>query len=387
MKIVLSGGHLTPALAVIHAFRRILPKTKIVFIGREFAQVKELTRSREREEMKKLRIPFYPINAAKFHRTYFLRNFEELFRLFPSFKQAYGILKNEKPDVFISFGGYLAVPITIVAKCLGIPIITHEQTRTAGMANQLIAYFATKIAISHEQSRKYFPKHKTVLTGNPVRPAFLESFRKRPEWLVDVPLNKPFVYITGGSQGSHILNKTICMLLPQLTAQMILVHQCGASVGGANAKELEEARSSLPAVQQRRYIIREWVNEPDVAWLFQHADLVIARSGANTVHEIMLSKVPAIFIPLPFAHMNEQHKNARVLAENGAAVILPQQELIPKTLYETIRSCLKRGEIMQRRAEEIDSTGVTDAAERIVTLVKEAYEDMCNTAKLHSIKH
>lgn len=384
MKVVISGGHLTPALAVIHAFRRISPKTKIVFIGREFAQVKELTRSREREEMKKLRIPFYPINAAKFHRTYFLRNFEELFRLFPSLKQAYDIFKNEKPDVFISFGGYLAVPIAIVARSLGIPVITHEQTRTAGLANQLIAHLATKIAISHDHSRKYFPKAKTVLTGNPVRPAFLELFRKKPEWLADVPINKPFVYITGGSQGSHILNKTICMLLPRLTTQMILVHQCGASVGSVTARELEEARATLPAAQQRRYVIREWVSERDVAWLFQHVDLVIARAGANTVHEIMLSKVPAIFIPLPFAHMNEQHKNALLLAESGAAVILPQQELVPKTLYETIRSCLKRGEMMQRRADELDSTVVADAADRIVVLAKELYVDTSKTTQSQS---
>ena len=368
MKVVMSGGHLTPALAVIHAFRITAPKTKIIFIGREFSQEKEHMRSRERDEMKKLHIPFFTIEAAKFHRTYFLRNFLEIFRFFPSLRHVYTILKSERPEVFISFGGYLAVPISIVCKMMNIPIITHEQTRTGGLANQLIAHLADTVAISFEHSKKYFPKHKVVLTGNPVRPAFHEVFRKKPEWLQHVPLNKPIVYVTGGSQGSQVLNQTLRLLLPSLTKHVILIHQCGGSASSHYLHELEAEQELLPTQQKKQYIVREWIKEEDVAWIFQHADLVVARSGANTVHEIMMSQVPAIFIPLPFSHMNEQLKNAQILEEKGAAVVIQQHDLIPKKLYETILMCLRKSDRMRACAEEVDKELVTDAAERIVIL-------------------
>jgi UDP-N-acetylglucosamine--N-acetylmuramyl-(pentapeptide) pyrophosphoryl-undecaprenol N-acetylglucosamine transferase len=365
----MTGGHLTPALAVIYAFRSSSPKTKFIFIGREFSQEKEGMRSRESDEMKKLRIPFFSIKAAKFHRTYFWRNAEELIRLVPSFKQTYDILTSQRPDVFISFGGYLAVPVAIVCRFLKIPILTHEQTRTCGLANQLIGKIADIVAISYEQSRKYFAGRNIVFTGNPVRPSFLQIFRVKPAWL-DVPLNKPLIYATGGSQGSHVLNLTLKQILAELTEDNIVVHQCGASDGGAYLHELEEVRATLPKVQQRRYIIREWVGEQDVAWIFQHADLVVARSGANTVHEVMISAVPAIFVPLPFAHRNEQLKNAQLLEEKGAAVILQQQDLIPKTLLETVRSCLKRREKMREQSEKLRKEVVHDAAERIAELAR-----------------
>ncbi|MBI5151134.1 MAG: UDP-N-acetylglucosamine--N-acetylmuramyl-(pentapeptide) pyrophosphoryl-undecaprenol N-acetylglucosamine transferase [Candidatus Pacebacteria bacterium] len=368
MKVVISGGHLTPALAVINAFRTSTPKTKIIFIGREFSQEKERMRSREKDEMKKLRVPFYTIEAAKFHRTYFLRNFFELFRFIPSLYQAYIILKKERPNVFISFGGYLAVPIAFACKIQHIPLITHEQTRTIGLANQVIAHLASVIAISFEDSKKYFPKEKVILTGNPVRPSFHEVFRKKPDWLQEFPLNKPIVYITGGSQGSQVLNQTIRLLLHSLTKHVILIHQCGGSSSSHYIRELVEERNLLPTQQKKRYIVREWIKEEDVAWIFQHADLVVARSGANTVHEIMVSRVPAIFIPLPFAHMNEQLKNAQILEQKGAAIVIQQHDLIPKKLYETILTCLRKSERMQMCAAKIDKELVTDAAERIVTI-------------------
>lgn len=379
MKVVLSGGHLTPALAVIHAFRRISPKTRLIFIGREFAQEHEGMKTRERTEMNKLRIPFYAISAAKFHRTHFLRNFGELLRLIPSLKGIYDIFKQEKPDVFISFGGYLAVPIAIVARALGIPVITHEQTRTCGLANQLIAQFADKVAISYEHSRKYFPKEKIVFTGNPVRPAFMEVFRKRPVWLTDVPLNKPLVYITGGSQGSYVLNQTVKKIIDILTRYAVVLHQCGASAGSEYFQDLQKTRSILTKPQQKRYIVREWVGEEDVAWIFQHADCVVARSGANTVHEIMISKVPAVFIPLPFAHMNEQYKNAQILEESGTAKIVQQQDLNQKSLFDAIKYCLKNDETMRKKAEYLSKEFVTDAAERIVALAQE-----CHARSLHT---
>ena len=374
MKILISGGHLTPALAVIHAIRQRSPRTQIVFVGREYMQEKEKMQSREREEIEKQHMKFYEIPAAKFHRTHVFRNVEEFFRFIPSIKKSYDIITAEKPDIFLSFGGYLAVPLALVSYGLHVPVLTHEQTKTAGMANQLIAHVATKVLISYEDSKQFFPRKKTLFTGNPLRPSFARNFRKKPEWLKQVPLTLPLVYVTGGSQGSHIINQTLRNILPELTQSYLVVHQCGASQGSSYLHDLEEARNALPPQKQKRYILREWISEEDVAWLFQHAALVVARSGANTVHEIAVSKVPAIFIPLPFAHNNEQVKNAMPLVEQGSAVILPQKDLVPSMLLQTIRVAIRRKETMQKHAELMGTQEMNDAASRIAEYCFTLYE-------------
>lgn len=383
MKVVISGGHLTPALAVIHAFQKSRRPVELVFIGREFMQEKEQMLSREKEEMAKRNITFYDIPAAKFHRTHILRNIEEITRLFPSLHQTYQILSKERPDLFLSFGGYLAFPIALVCRILNIPVITHEQTKTAGLANQVIAYLATKIAVSFEESKKFFPKEKVVLTGNPLRPAFARASSKKPAWLSSLPKTSdqlPMIFVTGGSQGSHIINTTLSAILDPLTKRAVVVHQCGTSADSAYLRDLEKQRTQLSLAQQRRYVVREWINEEDVVWMFQHASLVVSRSGANTVQEVVVSKVPAIFIPLPFAHNNEQLKNAQAAAAKGSAVIIGQKDLIPSTLLRTITSCLRRYPVMKKRAEILTQDDGSDAAKRLIAACFEVYDRRQKTA-------
>ena len=375
MKLLISGGHLTPALAVIEELRVSHPDVQVVFIGRAFLQEKEGMKSREREEIEKRNIPYHEIQAAKFHRTYLWRNAEELGRFLPSLKQVYTILKQDKPDVFLSFGGYLAVPIAVVCKILGIPVVTHEQTKTAGLANQWIAHFASRVAVSYEDSRKFFPREKTVITGNPVRPSFLRAMKTAPDWLTQLDIHTPLIYVTGGSQGSHVLNTTLSAILAELTKHATVIHQCGASVGSNYVKELQVAKDALFPELQKRYYVQEWFAEQDVAWLFQHARLVLSRSGANTVQEIVVSKIPAVFVPLPFAHNNEQLKNAQWLTEQGSALLLLQKDLLPTALLQTLLEALNNHKDMRKQAEKVAKQSPTiHAAEHIVSLCLQAYE-------------
>lgn len=362
---LISGGHLTPALAVIDEIHAMNPRNRVVFIGREYAQERERQKSREREEMELRHIPFYPIRAAKFHRTYLFRNGMELSKFFPSLYQVFQIIQNTHPDVFLSFGGYLAFPVAMVCKLCGIPIVTHEQTRTVGLANQVIGKFANTIAVSYEDSMKYFPKEKTVHTGNPIRPALMKYTRAKPDWM-NVTLNKPLLYITGGSQGSHVINQTVSRSLQKLLRTYIVVHQCGGSSGQQYAKTLSDIRSKLSDELKPFYIIREWISDEDVAWLFQHAELVVSRSGANTVQEIIYNKVPAIFIPLPFAHNDEQAKNAQWLEDHGSAMIIPQKDFLPETFAETVARAHRRIATMKARAEELRKFHMEDAAHHLV---------------------
>lgn len=361
--ILISGGHITPALATIEYLQEQYPEIRIVFVGREFTQTKERQPAKERELMAQRGIPFYATQAPKFHRKQWWNNIEEITKIVPAFWNAWHILRKERVSLFLSFGGYLAVPFAMMAKLLGKSVITHEQTVTTGLANELIGFVADKVAVSHEASRRFFPKHKTVLTGNPIRPSLLKRSPKKPDWLP--PSNKPILYITGGSQGSQIINRTVAQILPQLTEKFVVLHQCGQSEHQHYLRELEEVAADLPPKLQDSYLVREWVEEQEVSWILHHAALAISRSGANTTLEMSIHALPAIFVPLPFAHNNEQYKNAQVLAEQGAATLLEQKDLTAESLWDQVQLASAQRAHMRRRAEKMRDDLRTDGAERL----------------------
>lgn len=364
--ILISGGHLTPALATIEYFQKNHPEVRLVFVGRKYSQSGGRQIAKEEELCRQMGVPFYAIDAAKFHRTNWWRNLEEIGKIFSSLWLSYDIITKERVGLFLSFGGYLAVPVALVAKLLRRKVVTHEQTKTTGLANQLIASLADRIAIAFEESRRYFPAQKTVLTGNPIRPSILRTYTRRPDWIPES--KKPLLYITGGSQGSQVINNTVGLVLDELTQKFLVVHQCGQSEHQRYRHELNERAEALPPDQQASYVVREWIDEKEVSWLFQHAALTLSRSGANTVLEITLHAVPAIFIPLPFAHNNEQYKNAQTLAQAGAAEILEQKDLTPETLISTIRDASSRRAAMRKRAEKIQSELKLDGAKELAQL-------------------
>lgn len=364
--ILLSGGHITPALATIEYFQKQYPEIRLVFVGREYSQEKERQPAKERELCRQLGIPFYSLRAAKFHRAQWWLNAEELIRFIPSLYQAWKIIRTEKIDLFLSFGGYLAVPIALAAKLSGKKVVTHEQTKTSGLANELIANVADKVAISHESSRHQYPRSKTVFTGNPIRPSLLRTYKRRPSWIPES--KKPILYITGGSQGSQTINNTVAQILPQLTEKFLVIHQCGQSEHQRYFVELQNRAQDLPPQQQGSYIVREWVDEKEISWILQNAALALSRSGANTIIEFTIHSLPAVFIPLPFAHNNEQFKNAQTLSDSGAAIILEQKELSAETLWATLKEASAQRANLRHRAEKLRASLVTNGAETLAEL-------------------
>ena len=254
MNIMISGGHLTPALAVIDYIQEndLLDGGKILFVGRIFSQDLLQQKALEEEEIKKRKalfpkksLQFIPFQATRFVNSSFQEKIRSFFHFFQSFLQAYSIVKREKPDVFLSFGGYLAVPIAVACWLQKIPVITHEQTRASGMANRVIAVFAKKVAISYEESRGDFPQHKGVLTGNPVRKKVLASQPERPEWFLP-RVTKPILLIMGGNQGSKALNQAVAQSLDTILSEWTLVHQCGKGTSERNTFEwLRNKRENL----------------------------------------------------------------------------------------------------------------------------------------------
>src|SRR5581483_10417958 len=195
MKIVIIGGHPSPAIAIIEE----LKGNEVIYLGRKYTFEGEKALSLEYQNITSIGIPFYPIVTGRLQRRFTKHTVPSLLKFPIGLIQSFFILLFKRPDVVVGFGGYIELPVILSAWILRIPILIHEQTLGAGLANRIASKFVKKICISWESSRRFFPKEKVVLTGNPIRQRFLN---------IQKPTQKEkIIYITGGSAGAHTNNQ------------------------------------------------------------------------------------------------------------------------------------------------------------------------------------
>lgn len=392
MKIVITGGHHSSALPVIQKLRKKYPQAQLYWFGHKFSAQGDKNPTLEFREITALGIPFYHIHAGKFYKTLNLRR---LAKIPYGFFQCLYLLFKLKPDAIMSFGGYLAVPVVLGGRLLGIPAITHEQTVVAGWANRLISKVAKKILISWQESEKYFPKEKTVFVGLPLREAIFELRSGNFLFKNDLPV----VYITTGKIGSHIINKVVGECLVNLLGFCNIIHQTGDNSVYGDFDALEKIYSDVrrgarsandPAdppkagrglSEQTRtskqstgvYYLRKFVLEDEIGEAYSKADLVVSRSGAHTTAELLALGKKCLLIPIPWVSHNEQYENAKFLADAGLGKILPEKELLPHRLVWEIKEGLARRlsdeKVQARRGVVIKSAlnHQNDPAELIVS--------------------
>lgn len=353
MKIVITGGHPAPALAVIKELQKRKYKD-IHFIGRKYAQAGGSAESYEYKQVEQLKVPFYNLEAGKLIRTLSSHTWDNAVRMIKGFYDSYKLLSAIKPDIILSFGGYIALPVCYVGKILGIQIVTHEQTIAPGAANSWIAKIADKILISFPETLKYFNVHKTRVTGNPIRPQALQSL-KQPIKLVT---KKPVIYITGGSLGSHSINKHVENILPKLLKKYEVIHQAGNIPEYDDLKRLSRKRTP-------HYHVRPHFASDEVGWVFRTADIVISRSGANTTFELIALRKPCILIPLPWSVNGEQEKHAKLIAQAGAGEIF-DQHASSKELNDMIDRMYAQKETYRKNFRKLKQYVHKDAAQEIV---------------------
>jgi UDP-N-acetylglucosamine--N-acetylmuramyl-(pentapeptide) pyrophosphoryl-undecaprenol N-acetylglucosamine transferase len=339
MKILITGGHLTPALAFIEYVRQHHQETEIYFVGREFSQKDNAQKSQEENEVSALGAKFISFSAPKLERNRSQNIFLKIPELISSLVRALKIFNQTKPNVILVFGGYLAVPIALAAWLLRVPIIAHEQTHSVGLANAWIARLSQYLLLSHEDSKRYIPAQiqaKSIVVGNLLRPSLWKEV-DTPDWMPDSKL--PILFITGGNQGSQILNQVVGQVLPQLTKSWTVVHQCGAATKELDYEQyLQNIAQQMPASQHKRYVVKPWITASQMAWIYQHTGLVVSRAGANTVDELAAFNLPAILVPLPFAHHQEQDVNAQSLhqAKPDQIKVIPQRNFTATSLTKAV---------------------------------------------------
>lgn len=341
MKIVFTGGHHNAALAVISALKQKcqisnLPagkagaKCQIFWMGHKYSMWRDKSVSAEYTEVTSLDIPFYNLKAGKFYGVY---NPIILLRIPLGFIQAVYYLIKIKPDLIVSFGGYLAVPVVLAGFLLKIPSITHEQTVVSGLANKLVAKFSKKVMVSWEYSKKYFPMDKVILTGLPLRKEIFKKYGR-----IRFKNNLPTIYITGGKQGSHIINRVVGESLKELLLISNVIHQSGSSTLYDDYEKLLGLKTKLSSNQAKNYVLKKYITSKEIGSVFQSCDLVVGRSGAHTSYELSALGKPALLIPIPKTSHNEQYENAKLVRSMGNAEILLQKDLTKRTFLKTVKS-------------------------------------------------
>lgn len=358
--ILVTGGHITPAIAVLEEAFSQGRAWRVTVAGRKYAIEGANHLSPEYVLVTEKKWKFLPLTTGRIHRDNLLKVIPSLIKIPVGFFQGLWYLIADRPDVIVSFGGYLAVPVAAAGRLLGIPIITHEQTLVPGLANKFIAHMAKRICVTFPDDAHVFDPKKTVRTGLPIRK---EIFA--PPKALSFSLNgrKPILYITGGSTGAVSINNLVLPLIPELTKTYAVVHQTG-SESLASARKVQ---SLLAKEAQTAYHVSDFISASDVAYLLAKSTLVIARSGANTVTEIAASGNVALFIPLPWSGGGEQMESAKWLAAHGGALVVPQAELTSTTLLTHIQSMVANHAMYAKKAHAFASTIPTDAAKRVVS--------------------
>jgi UDP-N-acetylglucosamine--N-acetylmuramyl-(pentapeptide) pyrophosphoryl-undecaprenol N-acetylglucosamine transferase len=255
------------------------------------------------------------------------------------FIKAFFIILYHQPDLVISFGGYLALPLVISAKLLMKKSITHEQTIVTGTTNKYIAKFADIVLVSWEKSLSYFPKNKTSFVGLPLR----KSIYNQKEATSIFENDLPTLFVVGGNQGSNTINWRLLKILPELLKQINVIHLTGNSSLTQDFSKAIELRDQLDAESKSRYLVKEHAfdKDSDYAKYLASSDIVLSRAGANTIAEILYMGKLSILIPIPWSSHNEQQLNAELVESTGLGLIIKQtMDLEPKTIKDALDKAL-----------------------------------------------
>lgn len=353
-KIVLTGGgtagHVTPNMALIPKLQEL--DYEIVYMGSYDGIEKKL--------MEDFDIPYYGIATGKFRRYFDPKNFSDPFRVIKGMAEARKYLKEIKPDVLFSKGGFVSVPVVRAAYSLGIPCIIHESDMTPGLANKLCIPVAKKVCCNFPETFSLLPANKAVLTGSPIRQELTTGNKEAAYKLCGFDSSKPVIMVVGGSLGSAAVNQAVRDVLPELLKDFQVVHLCGK-------EKVDNLLLTTPGYKQFEYIKSEMKD------IFAMADIVISRAGANAISELLALKKPNILIPLPAtSSRGDQILNAKSFESQCFSIVIDEDDLTSKILLEKIQ------ELYFNRQTYIDAMSKSkqrDAIGTIIGLIEDAVKE------------
>ncbi|MEK7100252.1 MAG: UDP-N-acetylglucosamine--N-acetylmuramyl-(pentapeptide) pyrophosphoryl-undecaprenol N-acetylglucosamine transferase [Patescibacteria group bacterium] len=342
-KLLLAGSHAgSTAVAIVEEIKKRKLDWEIHWVGMEYKALGE------RE------IIFHSLESGKIENKFTKNTVHSFLKIPISFIRGYKIVREIKPDLTLSFGSAAGAIISFWSSFLNIFVIIHEQTASAGRANIVSSHFAKLILISRESSFIFFNKIKTRLVGNPINSEILRYIDDEKHTRVKS------ILITGGSRGSTWINNAIKPILSRLLEKYFVIHQTG-----------EKNIDDFSGIENEKYFSFGQTDPKNMAEIFSKSDIVISRSGANTVWELLALKKPSILIPIPWTYNNEATENAKYMESSGLARILPQKELTPQRLLTEIEKLIEDYPVILKKTEGVTSPDIL-ASKKIVDILEES---------------
>ena len=339
-----TGGHLFPAIATA----RQLSDYHIEWLGVPHRLETKLVPDD---------YPLHTIDVDGFQQRLGLGTLKVFARLTGAILTCRQLLARGKFQGVFTTGGYIAAPITLAARTLGLPVILHESNAMPGKVTRWLGRWCSTVAVGFDRAAEYLNNAKTLCVGTPVRPEFLaEATCDLP-----VPPDVPLIVVVGGSQGAVAVNQ--------------LVRQCAPAWFEAGAWIVHLTGDNDPdalSLSHPQYLAMPFYNQ--MAGLLQRADLAISRSGAGTLTELAVTRTPAILIPYPYAADDHQFYNGDIFAQTGAAMMFRQEELTPELLDKQVLGLLAERDRLSQMSEKMAQMAVPDSADRLARLVRDWVE-------------
>lgn len=338
-----SAGHVTPNLALI-------PKLKekgfeVQYIGTVDGIEKKIIADEK--------IKYHAISSGKLRRYFDVKNFTDPFKVIKGIFEAKKIIKREKPDVVFSKGGFVAVPVVMGAFFNKVPVVAHESDMTPGLANKLSLPYCTKICVTFPETLAHIKKGKGEITGTPIRQELLQGSKIKGKEICKFSSDKPVLLVIGGSLGSRVINEALRGHINEVTERFSVIHICGKG-------NLDKA------IKNNSYRQFEYVRE-ELPHLMALSDIVLSRSGANSIYELLALKKPNLLIPLSKkSSRGDQILNAKSFEKNGYSMVLLEEELNDETLLNNIN---KLYENKDRYIENMSKSGLINSTDKIVDII------------------
>ena len=344
-----TGGHLFPALAVADA----MPADwSVSWLGVPDRLERQLVPSR---------YPLHTVRAGGLQGRG-LRKLLNLLQLLQAVRSVQRLIQRERIAAVFTSGGYIAAPAILAARWCGVPVVLHESNAVPGKVTRLLGRLCSQVAVGLPQAAARLPRCRPVVTGTPVRQAFLQP-ASLPDW---APKGSgPLLLVMGGSQGAVGLNQMVRPLLPKLTAAGVrVVHLTGSND--------PDAGQPLPAG------VVELPFSDEIPGLLQHAALAISRSGAGALSELAVCGTPAVLVPYPAAADHHQDVNAAAAAELGAAVIVwqhgPAEPALERSLWRLLgprlRGAAAACDPLTGMSTAMGELAVRDADQRVAAMLR-----------------
>ncbi len=348
-----TAGHINPALSIAEILRRNIPDLSVVFVGTPTGMENRLVRTAGYE------IRHIPVKGLC--RSLTLKNFGAAVSLLRSLSEAKRILDEEAPDLVVGTGGYVCYPVLRVAASRKIKTVLHEANARAGLAARLLAKHTDLALINFPSAARDFRRSKrTVVSGNPLRREFYTLTRATARARLGLSDGTLYLVVFGGSLGAAKMNDALERAVPRLLSQyknLTILHSVGQK--GVDTASVR----TFGRYQRERYI-------EDMPTHLLASDAVICRAGAMTVSEIAAAGVPAILVPYPAATGDHQTKNARAMADAGAAILLPDKDLTPETLTDELDRILSNRETRDKMRAAVARFRVPDREAIILREIK-----------------